>query len=38
LEKAERLLDLVALLLDAREPLPFARLRDLFPSEYGGST
>jgi proteasome accessory factor B len=37
LEKTERLLDLVALLLDAREPVPFARLRELFPGEYGGS-
>jgi proteasome accessory factor B len=38
LEKAERLLDLVALLLDAREPVPFSRLRELFPDEYGGAS
>src|SRR3982751_4293201 len=37
MDKAERLLDLVALLLDAREPISFAELRDLFPEEYGGS-
>jgi predicted DNA-binding transcriptional regulator YafY len=37
-EKTERLLDLVALLLDAREPVPFAELRELFPDEYGGGS
>jgi proteasome accessory factor B len=37
LDKTERLLDLVALLLDAREPVPFAELRELFPEEYGGT-
>ena len=37
MDRAERLLDLVALLLDAREPVSFAELRDLFPNEYGGS-
>jgi predicted DNA-binding transcriptional regulator YafY len=37
-EKTERLLDLVALLLSAREPVPFAELRELFPEEYGGAT
>lgn len=37
MDKAERLLDLVALLLDAREPISFAELRELFPEEYGGS-
>jgi predicted DNA-binding transcriptional regulator YafY len=37
MDKAERLLDLVALLLDAREPVSFAELRDLFPDEYGGN-
>ena len=37
MEKAERLLDLVALLLGAREPISFAELRDLFPEEYGAS-
>ncbi|HZR08419.1 MAG TPA: WYL domain-containing protein [Myxococcales bacterium] len=37
MEKTERLLDLVALLLDAREPVSFADLRELFPEDYGGS-
>ncbi len=37
MDKTERLLDLVALLLDAREPVSFAELRELFPDEYGGS-
>ena len=36
MDKAERLLDLVALLLDAREPVSFGELRELFPDEYGG--
>jgi proteasome accessory factor B len=35
-DRTERLLDLVALLLDAREPVSFAELRELFPEEYGG--
>jgi proteasome accessory factor B len=38
MDRAERLLDLVALLLDAREPVPFAELRELFPEEYGGAS
>ena len=37
MEKAERLLDLVALLLDAREPVSFAELKEIFPDEYGGN-
>ena len=37
MDKAERLLDLVALLLDAREPVSFGELRELFPEEYGGN-
>ena len=37
MERAERLLDLVALLLDAREPVSFSELRELFPEEYGGN-
>ncbi len=37
MDKTERLLDLVALLLDAREPVSFAELRELFADEYGGS-
>ena len=36
MDKTERLLDLVALLLDAREPVSFAELRELFADEYGG--
>jgi predicted DNA-binding transcriptional regulator YafY len=36
MDKTERLLDLVALLLSAREPVPFAELRALFPDDYGG--
>jgi len=36
LDKTERLLDLVALLLGAAEPVSFAELRELFPEEYGG--
>lgn len=36
MDKTERLLDLVALLLDAREPVSFAELREAFPEEYGG--
>ena len=35
MDRTERLLDLVALLLDAREPISFAELRDLFPHDYG---
>lgn len=37
MERTERLLDLVALLLDARELVPFAELREHFPDDYGGS-
>ena len=35
MERTERLLDLVALLLDAREPITWAELRDAFPEDYG---
>ncbi|MBI5544637.1 MAG: WYL domain-containing protein [Deltaproteobacteria bacterium] len=35
MDKTERLLDLIALLLDANEPLSFADLREAFPDEYG---
>ncbi|HXN84248.1 MAG TPA: WYL domain-containing protein [Myxococcales bacterium] len=35
MERTERLLDLVALLLDASEPVPFAQLREIFPADYG---
>src|SRR5260221_1366905 len=37
MDRTERLLDLVALLLDAREPVSFADLRAMFPDEYGGN-
>ena len=35
MERTERLLDLVALLLDAREPITWAELRESFPEDYG---
>src|SRR3990172_9011916 len=35
MEKTERLLDLIALLLDAKDPLSWADLREAFPDEYG---
>lgn len=35
MERTERLLDLVALLLDAREPITWAELREAFPEDYG---
>ncbi len=38
MDKTERILDLVALLLSAREPVPFAELRALFPDDYGGAS
>ena len=37
MDRTERLLDLVALLLDAREPVPFSDLREAFPDDYGGA-
>ncbi|MBI3181505.1 MAG: WYL domain-containing protein [Myxococcales bacterium] len=37
MERTERLLDLVALLLDAREPVSWAELREAFGEDYGGS-
>ena len=36
MDRTERLLDLVALLLDAPEPVPFSDLREAFPDDYGG--
>jgi proteasome accessory factor B len=36
MDRTERLLDLVALLLDAQAPLPFSSLRGVFPDDYGG--
>ncbi len=35
MERTERLLDLVALLLDAHEPVTWAELREAFPDDYG---
>ncbi len=35
MDRTERLLDLVALLLDATEPLTWAQLREAFPDDYG---
>lgn len=35
MERTERLLDLVALLLDAREPITWAQLREAFSADYG---
>lgn len=37
MDRTERLLDLVALLLHAQEPVSSAELRELFPDDYGGS-
>lgn len=37
MDRAERLLDLLALFLDAKEPIPWAELRDAFPEDYGVS-
>ncbi|MFZ5472143.1 MAG: helix-turn-helix transcriptional regulator [Myxococcota bacterium] len=37
MDRTERLLDLVALFLDAQEPVSWARLREAFPDDYGGS-
>ena len=35
MERTERLLDLLALLLDAHEPITWAELREAFPADYG---
>ncbi len=37
MDRTERLLDLVALLLAASEPVSFAELRESFPDDYGGA-
>ncbi len=37
MERTERLLDLVALLLDARQPVPWRQIRAAFPDDYGES-
>src|SRR5688500_15691745 len=34
MERAERLLDLVAMLLDAHTPVPFSEIRAAFPGDY----
>jgi proteasome accessory factor B len=36
MERTERLLDLVALLLDAKKPVSWASIREQFPDDYGG--
>jgi proteasome accessory factor B len=38
MDRTERLLDLVALLLDAKEPISWASLRESFPEDYGGGS
>ncbi|HEY8212497.1 MAG TPA: WYL domain-containing protein [Myxococcaceae bacterium] len=38
MDRAERLLDLLALLLDATEPMSWAELRDAFPEDYGSAS
>ncbi len=38
MDRTERLLDLVALLLDSREPISWAELREAFPHDYGSGT
>jgi proteasome accessory factor B len=38
MDRTERLLDLVALLLDSREPITWAQLREAFPVDYGGGS
>jgi proteasome accessory factor B len=37
MEKTERLLDLIALLLDAQAPMTWAQIRAAFPEDYGGA-
>src|SRR5512132_3375801 len=38
MDRTERLLDLVALLLDAHEPISWAQLREAFPEDYGSGS
>jgi proteasome accessory factor B len=38
MDRTERLLDLVALLLDSREPISWAELREAFPEDYGSGS
>ena len=38
MDRTERLLDLVALLLDAQEPVSWAELKEAFPEDYGAGT
>ncbi len=35
MKRAERLLDLLALLLNTRRPVPFSEIREAFPEDYG---
>ena len=37
MERTERLLDLVALLLDARQPVSWRQIRAAFPDDYAGA-
>lgn len=37
MDRTQRLLSLVAMLLDARAPVPFSAIREAFRGEYGGS-
>ncbi|MHB8877732.1 MAG: helix-turn-helix transcriptional regulator, partial [Myxococcaceae bacterium] len=38
MDRTERLLDIVALMLDSTEPISWAELRDSFPEDYGAGT
>lgn len=38
MDRTERLLDLVALLLDSSEPISWAELREAFPNDYGSGS
>ena len=38
MDRTERLLDLVALLLDAHEPVSWAELKESFPEDYGSGS
>lgn len=38
MDRTERLLDLVALLLDSREPISWAEIREAFPDDYGSGS
>jgi len=38
MDRTERLLDIVALMLDSSEPISWSELRESFPEDYGGGT